>query len=193
MSTINTTLHLPNYAYFLESIAVLDLPFSASELHGVMCGYLSAGATREGDAYLRALMSHRQGQDARKAASSLFNVYAVSQQQITGHDFDFQLLLPDENASLRDRTQAFSEWCEGYAQGINLAGIDFGALDEEEVQEAFDHITEFAQLDYESLDVGDEDERALMEVSEYTRMAVLRIYSELQAEKIGNLDDETAH
>lgn len=193
MSTINAPLRLPDYHTFIDSIAVLSLPISGSELHGVMCGYLCAGATSEGEAYLRALMNNKSDTGLRIAALALFGVYAVSQQQIVSFDFEFQLLLPDEEDALVDRAQAFSEWCEGFTQGITLAGVGYDDLHEEEAQEALEHLTEFAQLDYHTLHIDEEDEHALMEVNEYARMAVLRIYSDLHASKSKNNQSEVAH
>ncbi len=90
------------------------------------------------------------------------------------------MLLPeDERSTLVERAKAFSEWCEGFTQGLALAGVSSREIEEEEAQEALQHLTEFAELDYESLDVDEEDEHALMEVSEYTRMAVIRLHNDL--------------
>ncbi|WED42877.1 YecA family protein [Legionella cardiaca] len=180
MSTENSALHLPAYQTFVDTISVLALPISGSELHGIMCGYLAAGANNEGEAYLRALMVKNKKDDAvRAAALAIFDVFLISQQQLVNFDFEFQLLLPDEQESLIARAQAFGEWCEGFTQGITMAGISYEQLQEDESQEALQHILEFAQLDYESLEVDEEDEKALVEVSEYARMAVLRIYGDL--------------
>ena len=193
MSTTNTPLRLPEYHTFIDSIEVLSLPISGSELHGVMCGYLCAGATSKGEAYLRALMNNKSDIGLRRAALALFGVYAVSQQQIVSFDFEFQLLLPDDGDSLAERAQAFSEWCEGFTQGITLAGVSYDQLQEEEAQEALEHLTEFAQMDYQTLHIEEEDEHALMEVSEYARMAVLRIYGDLHTSNLKNDPTETAH
>lgn len=175
-TTSNTPLRLPSYQEFMDSIATLALPISASELHGVMCGYLCAGAIRDGEAYLRALMANNKDVVMRVA---LFGVYAVSQQQMLNFDFEFQLMLPDDDYSLTERAQAFSDWCEGFTQGLHQAGIGYDQLQEEEAQEALQHLVEFAQLDAHSLSVDEEDEKALVEVVEYGRMAVLHIHSDL--------------
>lgn len=193
MSKPNTALHLPDYHTFLETIAILGLPISGSELHGVMCGYLCAGAVNEGEAYLRALMTKRNDTGIRNAALALFELYAASQQQLLGVNFEFQLLLPDEEDPLTERAQAFSEWCEGFIQGITVAGVSFDDLEEEDAQEALEHLTEFAQLDYQTLQVDEEDEHALMEVSEYARMAVLHIFLDLQSGNLKKGSAETAH
>lgn len=187
MSTTNAPLRLPSYQEFTESIAILALPLSASELHGVMCGYLCAGAVKDGEAYLRALMAHNKDVVMRVA---LFGVYAVSQQQLLNFDFEFQLLLPDDDYPLVERAQAFSDWCEGFTQGLNQAGVGYEQLQEDEAQEALQHLVEFAQLDTHSLSVDEEDERALMEVVEYGRMAVLHIHSDLLQ---ANGQSEVAH
>ncbi|WP_131776936.1 UPF0149 family protein [Legionella impletisoli] len=179
MSASRVSSHLPKYQTFIDSISSLDLPISGSELHGMMCGYLSAGATHKGEEYFRALMLNKDD-SSRAAILALFDVYAVSQQQISNLDFEFQLMLPEEDESLSTRAQAFSEWCDGFIQGLVMAGVDVEQIEEEEVQDAIQHIAEFAKLDYDSLNIDEEDERALMEVSEYARMAVLRIYGDLK-------------
>ena len=74
-----------------------------------------------------------------------------------------------------------------------MAGVDYNHLQDEDAQEAIQHLIEFAHLDYQSLKVDDEDERALMEVCEYARMAVLHIHSDLQASKLERDNSETTH
>lgn len=180
----NTLTQLPNHQLFCEQIDVLALPISGSEVHGVICGYLCAGALQEGDAYLRALSTNKRGEAARVAAQALFNLYTISQQQMDQDNFSFQLLLPDEEQTLVLRAQAFSEWCEGFSQAMGVAGITADQLDEEESQDALLHLSEFSQLDYTSLKVDEDDERALMEVSEYTRMAVLRLYWDIKVHEM---------
>lgn len=179
MSAEQNPLHLPKYDDFVESIAVLILEQSASALHGLLCGYLCAGADTQGEAYIRALLHNKKDEDSRRAILSLFSAFSISQQQINHFDFSFELLLPDEYEPLMDRAKAFSQWCEGFSQGLSMAGVDADQFYEEEAQEALQHISEFAELDYDSLDVEEDDERSLMEVVEYTRMAVIRLHGDL--------------
>lgn len=174
---------LPDYLNFSHAIATLNLPISCAELHGVLCGYLAANGHREGETYLRALLAKRDKDNTRQAALALFDVLTISQQQITQMGFEFELMLPDDEVALGVRAQAFSEWCEGFTQGLTVAGIELDKIDNEETQDAIQHITEFAQLDYEALQVNEADERALSEVIEYTRMAVLSIHADLQTDQ----------
>jgi uncharacterized protein YgfB (UPF0149 family) len=194
MSDESNTGLFPAYQTFVESIAVLDLPISSSELHGVMCGYLCGGASHEGEMYLRALVVKKKKDRVLQAAVlSLFELYGISKQYIANVDFEFQLLLPDDSAPLAERAQAFGEWCEGFTQGITLAGISYEALEEDESQEALQHLFEFAQLDYETLSIDEDDEQSLMEVSEYARMAILRLCGDIQASGSGHKWSDTAH
>lgn len=193
MPTIDDSLRLPVYQTFIDSIDCIALPFSGSELHGIMCGYLAAGAAGEGIAYLRTLIPNVTDAATRTATLAIFGVYTVSQQQIEGMGFEFQLLLVDESEPLERRAQSFSDWCEGFTQGIRMAGVDYNELEDDDTQDALQHITEFSNMDYQSLQVEEEDERALIEVTEYTRMAVLHIHSDLQTNNPHLNDGETAH
>ena len=178
----------------MESIFILALPFSASKLHGLMCGYLCAGANNEGAQYLRALITNTSDVAAiRSAVLSLFGVYAISQQQIGRFDFEFQLLLPDDEAPLAERAEAFSEWCEGFIEGLTMVGVSDNELQEDDTQEAFQHLLQFSQLDHQALKINEDDERSLMEVSEYARMAVLRIHADLLANHLKDSASETSH
>ena len=194
MSVESNPGHFPLYQTFVDGIDILSLPISGSELHGVMCGYLCAGAFHEGEMYLRALMVKRKKDSMTKAAAlAMFEIYEISKQHIANIDFEFKLLLPDDHTPLIERAQAFSEWCEGFTQGITLAGISFESLEEEDSQEALQHLFEFAHLDYHALDIDDDDETALMEVSEYTRMAVLRLSGDIQAGSSRSSQSDTTH
>lgn len=193
MSAEDNRLHLPDYDEFNESIATLALDISASELHGIMCGYLCAGADSQGEAYLRALSGNKKDQSSRTAALAMFAVFSISQQQIINFDFDFELLLLEDESPLIDRARAFSEWCKGFVHGLSMLSIGVEQFYEEEAQDAMQHLMEFAELDCDSLDVDEEDERALMEVSEYARMAVIRLHSDLVMNKRKLGGSETTH
>lgn len=176
-------MQLPDYIEFSHAIAALNLPISCSELHGVLCGYLVAGGQRDGEIYLRALLAKREPKQTREAALALFDLFVISQHQLSLLGFEFELMLPDDEVALTTRAQAFSEWCEGFTQGLTVTGLDMNQLPTEDAQDAIQHITEFAQLDYASLRVNEEDERAFAEVMEYTRMAVLSLHADLHAQQ----------
>jgi uncharacterized protein len=166
------------------------LPISVSELHGLICGYVCAGLDSAGETYLRTLLSSFPKEKSREAMKALFELFTLSQQQMSSGDFAFYMLLPDDEESLPERAKAFSEWCEGFTQGITLSGIRYEDLEDDETKEALHHISEFAQLDYEAMKVSESDEKAFLEVSEYTRMAVIQLHDTLLIVQ-GNKDKTT--
>lgn len=182
---------LPSYDQIKLSLAPLNLPLSISELHGLICGYICAGSKSQAEAYLRTLMASFKQLDANEASSLLFTCFSVSQHLIEEFDFSFQLLIPDDDAGLAARAQAFSDWCEGFTQGLTLSNVGFDHFHDQEAKNALGHIEEFAQLDHDSLTMDEDDESALMEIQEYTRLAVLRLYGDLHC--LASQQEEVIH
>jgi len=88
MSSQSVSSRLPEYQTFADSIAMLSLPISGSELHGMMCGFLCAGAVHKGEEYIRALMMQNINDASKAAILALFDVYTTSHQQIEHLDFE---------------------------------------------------------------------------------------------------------
>lgn len=180
---------LPNqilqYDTLLESIELLELPFTPSELHGLMCGFLCAGKTTQGEQYIQSLFQKEEPSDQlQEACLGIMTLYAYSLGQLLNFDLSFQLVIPMDDISLNVRAEAFSEWCNYFIQGTQLAQIALKNLEEEE-QEALQHIAEFSKLDFKNLETTNADEKAFFEVTDYTRMAVLRIsYSLTEAQQM---------
>jgi len=167
---------LPNYDNLQVICEQLNLSFSPAAIHGMLCGFLCAGQTLESERFLKELTNNQIDQDAVKSLSSLRQ---ISLQQINTHDFEFYLLLPDDDEPLGVRAKALSEWCHGFVDSFNSIDINIDDLSEQESKDALLHIHEFSELDYQSLAIDEEDEKAYVEVSEYVRMAVLMLHTEL--------------
>lgn len=180
MSTETPKLKLPPFDDFIEVLQPLDLSFPPAELHAVMAAYVAAGHANDGEAYLRALFQNEAKQASRLVLLAVFSVFTVTQHQLNQLDLNFELMLPLDDEPLAVRAKCFSEWCAGFVHGLDLAEVDLSDVDDEEVQDALQHMIEFSQMDYSDLDVSEEDERAFVEVVEYARMAVIRIRDELQ-------------
>lgn len=187
------TLHLPDYDDFNERISVLMLDVSPSELHGQLCAYLCAGADAQGEAFISALLNNKRDRESRSALLELFSTFSISQQQFNQFDFGFEFLVPNDDAPLLERAQAFSEWCGGFVETLRLAGVDSAQFYEEDAQEALSHLEDFALLEYESIEVGEEDEVALMEIMEYARMAIIRLHGDLLMNERERGESDRAH
>ncbi len=191
--TMTNTSCLPAYAPLAAALTPLDLPFSLSQLHGLLCGYICAANQDRASTFLHTLTSNHKHPVSQETKTHLFELLTFSEHQIQQFEFDFQFLLPDEYTSLINRTQAFSEWCDGFLQGLHACHIQAKSFEETETKETLMHFQEFAQLDTDNLSILEEDEKAFMEVYEYARLAVLTIRAACESLHPSNKEGPSKH
>ena len=105
-----------------------------------------------------------------------------------------ELLLPPDEEGMPLRARELGRWCHGFVTGLALGGITSKELDEEECEDALERFQEIAEISYDDIEIDEEDEIAYTEVSEYVRMAVLMIYSDIQAsaDRSGGQSNQTS-
>ena len=87
----------------------------AAECHGFLCGQICIAGyadTGQWHDYLAV-----QGDDAALDQACYGEIHTLIGELhvlIASPDFDFQLLLPDDSASFRERVEALGEWCHGF-------------------------------------------------------------------------------
>lgn len=178
MTIHNDLLSYNRIAVFFDGANAL---FSPSESHGIICGLICAGIEATGISYLDLILgtdNQDNLDDWQQSRHALLQLYEYSSEKLRDMAFDFSLLLPDDDNLLKERAQALSEWCSGFVTGLSLSGINIQQGGSEETRDALFHFSEIAKIDYKTIDMGEEDEKAYVEVMEYTRMAVLMIYAE---------------
>lgn len=174
---------LPDYLILASALQKLDTEVTPSEVHGTLCGLLSANTGAEMDVWQKALWPNQPGGDLLAAeANEVFKqVHNVTRVQLNDPSCEFQMLLPDDDDSLDQRVHALGDWCQGYLIGLSLGGIkDFAPLPDD-AREIAQDILEIARAgtSYE-LEGSEEDEHAYVELVEYLRVGVLLINEELQ-------------
>jgi len=181
---------LPDYEQVNAALSISDNLPSAAEVHGLICGFICAGKKMDGKSWLEPILGHLQTQNkdvVRHYKQLLLQIYEISNLKLQSFEFDFELLIPDDDTDLHYRAEALSHWCQGFLIAMHRAGIDFKQMPASEAKEAIQNISEISQLDYDTIgEVTEKDEMAYAEVMEYVRMAVLMVYSEFVTEQ-GNL------
>jgi uncharacterized protein YgfB (UPF0149 family) len=104
-------------------------------------------------------------------------LYRQTRRQLTDTDFSFQPLLPDDQESLDSRALALGEWCHGFLQGLGYTGETSHWPGES--SEILRDFLEIVRLDAQTAE--DADEEAYAELTEYVRVGVQVIQSELDA------------
>ncbi|MCY1558840.1 hypothetical protein D9M68_958120 [compost metagenome] len=85
------------------------------------------------------------------------------------------LLLPSDDAPLRERAAALGQWCQGFLGGFGLTARD-SALSAE-AMEVLQDLSAIAQVQ-NALEESEDGENDYMEVMEYLRVALLLLFSE---------------
>lgn len=163
-----------------------QLATPASALHGSLCGWLAGGGPVSADWPAKVLVDDQIAAPAPDSA--LARLAEASAAQMSDRDFNFQLLLPDDDAPLAERSGALFEWCRGFLGGFGLAAGEARGLSEES-REALDDIARLAAAQPQD-DGDEEDEDALEELVEFVRVATLLLHGDcvMAAEHRGRLN-----
>lgn len=159
-----------------------DTDLSAAEAHGMATGMLCVNEQAESSAWLAELLQNASPViDEDK--NLLFRLFEETRRLLGSDEFEFDLFLPEDDAALIEQVEALKNWCRGFLLGVGSStSVSSWPKD---VREILKDIAEFTKLDANA--EGEEDERALVEITEYLRSAVLLLRDEL-GESSGKID-----
>jgi len=154
----------------------------AADCHGLLCGMICAAGFADPKLWVAELFEDFNPRDPLQAEAfrMLQGLYEDSLARLNSAELDFELLLPDPECSLRERTESLGEWCSGFLSGLGLGGLPGSAQLPEEVAELLDDLAQIARVDFDLDDPSEEDRVAFEEVVEYIRVGTLLIHEELQ-------------
>lgn len=103
---------LPSYSDINDIMQTLDCGLEAAESHGVLCGLLCAGQPINADNWLPMACAtpniEQKLDDVEKMLMK--TVFSVSYEDLNAVDMPFNLLLPDDNVTLRNRQECLAPW-----------------------------------------------------------------------------------
>lgn len=184
MSYVSEAQHvLADYEQLSNDLAILELNLDPAELHGMVTGLIAGGASEQAEAYLRSLTMNKSGSRYHQAMNALFSIYTITHTCLYNFDFNFQLLLPHDEDTLRNRLFAFTTWMQGFLKGLDMSGLCLEDFDSEETIEVLQHLEDFADMDIDNLEDNEQDEQAYVDITEYVRLAVMQLFCDLQADE----------
>ncbi len=150
---------------------------SPSELHGLLLGTFCAKGTNVSDKVLLTQSLSDDNQMPPAQQQVLHALVACTRDDLESFNFAIPLLLPEDD-SVDKQASEFIRWCQGFLSGLGAANEQ--AMHDADAIEALKRIVEAANIDLTELEIADEDEDYLFNVTEYVRLAVLAIYADLK-------------
>ena len=154
-----------------------------SEIHGMLVGHLCAAA-RPSKGQRQALYESWLGAGLPDELVKLLDGAWTKAEAALDEfaDFDFRLLIPDDDEAISVRMRALAHWCSGFISGLGeasgSASNNMNSNINKEVTEALQDMSNIAAFSDE-VPSGEENESDFMEIEEFVRVSTLLIYAEM--------------
>lgn len=175
--------NIPEYQQVADAISLAGSELLPSEWQGLILGSISYHLKTGIDPGLGALMFDAGNKSAGKQSllELTFSTYRAIMDELLSAEDILELMLPDDDASIEDRTEAMAAWCQGYTLGL-LQNEKFS------IDQLPPDAAEFTRdvMDIGLASLGDneqENERALMEVVEFLRVGAQLSFELIYAEQ----------
>lgn len=172
---------LPEYDVVADAVKRAGLEGNAAECHGGLTALICTVDSIIPAQWLALYL------DAEKAAglptdilATLGNLFEATYEQIDNPEFDFQLLLPDDDSSLDARVEAISGWCQGFLMGLGLGGVTNIENLPGDLAEIVQDFIKISRADSLSLDDEEASENAFAEIVEYMRVGAIMFREEMK-------------
>ena len=168
-----------------------------SELHGVLCGRLAAGARINEEEWLAMVCEHMGLPQAATDESDelrefMASAYSQTLELLKATDMSFQPLLPDDDYAIEQRLEALTSWVRGFLEGMALsAGQALGEAPDE-IRELIEDLVAISQVADDD-EPDDESEQQLMEIVEYVRRGALAVFTEFNPPEKPSPNTPTLH
>lgn len=179
MSDKNLT--TPDYRAFSDLLAKGAIAASGSEIQGIVVGVqcLPNGDQVDWLELMLSMEAEAAEELSPDLSRALLDLSRLSRKQLESKEFSFVLFLPDSDAGLGNRTEAIAAWCRGFLLGISATGLS-AANSSDVVKEILADLVELSSVKADHVDKQAE-ERALLEIEEYLRVAARLLKEELAA------------
>jgi len=173
---------MPNYKDISQLLEQHEIMATPAEIHGILCGLICGGISLDGKSWLAPfndLVNDGFGLPAavKKVVTDL---YMATSQSLYDIEYSFDLLLPDDELPLDERTDAMAQWVQSFLVGFGVRQTDLNKLSAD-LKEVIEDFSEIAQVSAEFDQEDESAEQAYSEVIEYLRVGSMLGYAELGA------------
>lgn len=168
----------PDYKMITLLLSGNHVSHTPAELHGLLTGQLCSGIAEPDPDDLCELLAQHQP-FAPVVRKLLDRLLAEARGHLADMDYNFQPLLPTDEALLQERVSALGMWCDGFMVGFAAGYIRPESDLSAEAREILGDFGQLAAVSDEAEDVSEQDEVDFMELVEYVRMAAITLYQQL--------------
>ncbi|MDB2544156.1 UPF0149 family protein [Woeseiaceae bacterium] len=176
--------HSVNFSDLENSLHSCGSSWLCAQSHGLLCGRLSVLGPNAFNVCVEQIFDGTSSQELLREASEnmLEDLFKDTWMQLVERQSEFELFLPDDERNINERTEALSQWCDGFLHGI-VTGKKPKTLKEYLNNEPINLIIkDFLEITRASVNEEtdeEENESAFNEVMEYIRVSVQLVYEEL--------------
>ena len=172
-----------DFAAVDQALSQAEAGINASEAHGTLCGLLCAQQPFDPQTWLLHTLIATDAATAPVAAAHalLLRLAESAVHQLNAADYDFTLLLPDDEHALQTRTLAVSQWCQGFLGGLRLAHLVQPETLPGDVGEVIGDIMEISKAARFQVEESNASEADFAELVEFLRAGIRLVYEELHA------------
>jgi hypothetical protein len=179
-----------SYEQFERTLRALHALPDAPEAHGTLAGALCASSLYRLDDWLIEILPD----GAPPAVSdALREVYTSTARGLSSPQSEFELLLPDDDVAIGDRTEALGQWCQGFLYGLGSGAIPDPAAVSPEAGEIVHDLSAIAQVGVDTSEDDETNEAAFAEVVEFVRVGVQVLFVELASRRSDAPPPATMH
>jgi uncharacterized protein YgfB (UPF0149 family) len=167
------------FEHFCDELSRASVDLHPSELHGMVVGYLCAVKDSSNAGQRRSLFEvWMDGQATSSLVNILEEAFKHSLESLGEYaDFDFTLIIPEDDEEISERAKAVALWCSGFLSGFGESGLQLDAAAASDAREALQDMGRIAAMSEEVTD-GEENESDLTEIVEFIRISVLLVFAE---------------
>lgn len=164
---------MAGYKALSEQLNELGVDQHASELHGVVTGFVAAGGSLARVDTLVDWLGLDGGEPQQALLQQLFQDVGG---QLADPELGFEPLLPGDDDPLSARSHGVSRWCAGFISGFGVGGSGDGPEIDDEVREVLSDLHKISAMTDEVPD-SEENETDLTEIIEYIRVTALLVFA----------------
>jgi hypothetical protein len=166
-----------DYSRIQSTLAASHALADAAEAHGTLAGALCALVPYRLEDWLAEILPEGGGKGTDPALQTLYDATVAA---LADRQMDFDLLIPEDDRPIEERTQALTSWCSGFLYGLGSNGAADPQRLPGDLGEIVRDLTEITRADVDARDSAEANESALAELVEFVRVGVQLVFDELE-------------